>query len=54
LNKSLLDTDILSDITKGVDPTVVGNATAYRKVFTRYTISAVSFMEVIRGYVGRR
>ena len=50
LNKSLLDTDIFSDITKGVNPTVAGHATAYRKAFSRYTISAVTFMEVIRGY----
>jgi tRNA(fMet)-specific endonuclease VapC len=50
LNKSLLDTDIFSDITKGVNPTVAGHATAYRKTFSRYTISAVTFMEVIRGY----
>lgn len=49
LNKSLLDTDIFSDITKGVNPTVAGHATAYRKAFSRYTISAVTFMEVIRG-----
>ena len=50
LNKSLLDTDIFSDITKGVNPTVASHATAYRKAFSRYTISAVTFMEVIRGY----
>jgi tRNA(fMet)-specific endonuclease VapC len=50
LKKSLLDTDIFSDITKGVNPTVVGHATTYRQAFPRYTISAVSFMEVIRGY----
>ena len=50
MNKSLLDTDIFSDITKGVNPTVVGHAMAYRKAFSWYTISAVTFMEVIRGY----
>jgi len=50
LNKSLLDTDIFSDITKGVNPPVVGHAAAYRKAFSRYTISAVTLMEVIRGY----
>ena len=50
LNKSLLDTDILSDITKAVNPTVAGHAAAYRKAFSRYTLSAVTFMEVIRGY----
>jgi len=31
LNKSLIDTDIFSDITKGVNATVTGHATAYRK-----------------------
>ncbi len=50
MNKSLLDTDIFSDITKGVNPTVASHATAYRKAFSRYSISAVTFMEVIRGY----
>jgi len=50
LNKSLLDTDIFSDITKGANATVTGHATAYRKAFSGYTISAVTFMEVVRGY----
>ena len=50
MKKSLLDTDIFSDITKGVNPTVASRATAYRKAFFRYTISAVTFMEVVRGY----
>jgi len=50
LNKSLLDTDIFSGITKAANQTVVGHATAYRKAFSRYTISAVTFMEVIRGH----
>jgi tRNA(fMet)-specific endonuclease VapC len=50
LNKAILDTDIFSEITKGVNQTVAAHAMAYRKAFTRYTISAVTFMEVIRGY----
>jgi tRNA(fMet)-specific endonuclease VapC len=50
LNKSLLDTDIFSEITKGVNPTVAAHATAYRQAFSRYTISAVTFMEMVRGY----
>ncbi len=33
MNKSLLDTDIFSDITKGVNPTVASHATAYSKAF---------------------
>jgi hypothetical protein len=30
VNKALLDTDILSEVGKGIDPTVARNATAYR------------------------
>ena len=48
--KSLLDTDIFSEITKAANPTVLGHATAYRKAFSRDTISAVTFMEIIRGH----
>jgi tRNA(fMet)-specific endonuclease VapC len=33
-----------------VDPTVAAHATAYRQAFPRYTISAVTFMEMVRGY----
>jgi len=54
VNKSLLDTDILSEIGKAIDPVVARNATAYRKAFGRYTFSAVSVMEVIRGFQKRR
>ena len=50
MNKALIDTDIFSEMTKGVDQTVAANAKAYRIAFGRYTISAVTFMEVIRGY----
>jgi predicted nucleic acid-binding protein len=50
LNKAILDTDALSEITKGVNPTVAAHAGAYRAAFARYTISAVTLMEVIRGY----
>ena len=50
LKKAILDTDIFSEIIKGVDQTVAANASAYRTAFNRYTISAVTFMEVIRGY----
>jgi tRNA(fMet)-specific endonuclease VapC len=50
LNKSVIDTDIFSEITKGVNPTVTAHASAYRQAFSRYTITAVTFMEVVRGY----
>ena len=50
MNKAILDTDIFSEITKGVNQAVAAHAGAYRQAFSRYTISAVTFMEVIRGY----
>ncbi len=50
MNKGLLDTDTLSEVGKAVDPVVVRNATTYRRSFGRYTFSAVSVMEVIRGF----
>ncbi len=50
LNKTLLDTDILSEIGKAVDPVVLRNAATYLQAFGRYTISVVSVAEVIRGY----
>jgi tRNA(fMet)-specific endonuclease VapC len=50
LNKALIDTDIFSEITKASNRTVIGHATVYRKAFLRYTISAVTIMEVIRGH----
>jgi predicted nucleic acid-binding protein len=50
VNKSLLDTDILSEIGKGIDPNVARNATAYRNSYGRYTISVISVMEIVRGF----
>jgi predicted nucleic acid-binding protein len=50
LNKAILDTDIFSEITKGVNQTVAAHARAYRSVFARYTISTLTLMEMIRGY----
>jgi predicted nucleic acid-binding protein len=50
LSKALLDTDTLSEIGKGVNLTVAANATAYRRAFGHYTTSAVSVMEIARGF----
>ena len=50
MNKALLDTDIFSEITKGVNPTIAAHAATYRQAFGLYTISAVTFMEIVRGY----
>ncbi len=50
MHKSLLDTDMLSEVGKGIDPNIVRNATAYRNAFGRYTISVITVMEVVRGF----
>jgi predicted nucleic acid-binding protein len=50
VNKCLVDTDIFSEISKGIDPNVVRNAIAYRNVFGRYTLSVITIMEVVRGF----
>lgn len=50
MNKALLDTDIFSEIIKGVDQAVASNATGYRRAFGHYTISSVTVMEIVRGY----
>ena len=50
LNKALLDTDTYSEILKAVDPNVTRNATAYRQAQGVLTLSAVTVMEVIRGF----
>ena len=55
MNKALLDTDILSEVAKGIDQNVARNASAYRQAHRFLTFSVISVMEVIQGYqrVGR-
>jgi tRNA(fMet)-specific endonuclease VapC len=50
VDKSLLDTDIFSEILKGINPSVVAKATAYLSVFGRYTISVITVMEIAKGF----
>ena len=50
MNKALLDTDILSEIGKGIDKVVAGNASTYRQSYGFLTLSVISVMEVIQGY----
>lgn len=50
VNTSLLDTDILSEVSKAINPTVTRNATAYRQAHGHMTLSVISVMEVIQGY----
>jgi len=55
MNPVLLDTDILSEVLKGIDRVVATQATSYRKEHGYYTISAVTITEIIKGFqrVGR-
>jgi tRNA(fMet)-specific endonuclease VapC len=50
VNKSLLDTDILSEIIKGFDQTVASNAATYRRSHGHYTLSAITVMEIVQGF----
>lgn len=50
MNKALLDTDIFSELGKGMNAAVVRNGISYRNAFGFYTLSAVTVMEVVRGY----
>lgn len=49
MNKALLDTDIFSEVLKGIGPNVTRNATEYRQVHGQFTIPVVTIMEVVQG-----
>ncbi len=50
MDKALLDTDIFSEILKGVNRNVIVQATTYRAIFRRYTISIITVMEIVKGF----
>jgi tRNA(fMet)-specific endonuclease VapC len=50
MDPSLLDTDIFSEVLKARNPIVSRNATAYRQQFGRYTISAPTVTELVKGF----
>ena len=50
MDKALLDTDIFSEILKGIDQNVVARATAYRDAFGHYTLSVITVMEIVKGF----
>ncbi len=50
MDRALLDTDIFSEILKGVDRTVVARAIAYHTIFGRYTLSTITVMEIVKGF----
>jgi predicted nucleic acid-binding protein len=54
MRRVVLDTDILSEITKRKDPVVIGHATAYASEHGRFTFSAITAQEVLFGLRSRR
>jgi predicted nucleic acid-binding protein len=50
VSKVLLDTDIYSEVMKAVNPTVTQNAVAYRQKNGVLTLSAITVMEIVRGF----
>jgi tRNA(fMet)-specific endonuclease VapC len=49
VDKVLLDTDILSEIFKAKNATVVANAVAYKEAFGQVTLSVITVMEIVKG-----
>lgn len=49
MDKSLLDTDILSEFLKGKNPLVSQRAAAYLAAHGRLTLSSVTVVEVVKG-----
>jgi tRNA(fMet)-specific endonuclease VapC len=51
MSKVLLDTDIFSEILKGIDQDVAARAISYHNTFGCYTISVITVMEIVKGFV---
>ena len=49
MNKSLLDTDILSEVMRARNPALMQRALAYEGEFGRLTISVITVMEIVKG-----
>ena len=50
MDKAILDTDVFSEILKGINQNVATKATTYRTFFGRYTISTTTVMEIVKGF----
>lgn len=51
MDEALLDTDILSEALKAKDAQVLANAQQYLSQYGRFSFSAITFYEVLRGLV---
>lgn len=50
MKRSLLDTDIFSEILKNRNAQVAESAHRYRTAFGRLTLSAITVMEIVKGF----
>jgi tRNA(fMet)-specific endonuclease VapC len=50
MEKTLLDTDIFSEVLKKKHATVTSNAEHYRSMFGQYTISTITVLEIVKGF----
>jgi len=50
VNKVLLDTDIFSRVLRRYSPAIVARSTAYLANLDRFTISAITVIEIVRGW----
>ena len=51
MEKTLIDTDMLSEVLKGRNRIVAARAIAYRSVFGQLTFSSATKLEIVRGLV---
>jgi tRNA(fMet)-specific endonuclease VapC len=49
MERSLLDTDIFSELLRGRNKAVIANADAYLATFGRFTISVITVAEMVEG-----
>lgn len=54
MDKVLLDTDIFSEILKGINQRVAIRASTYRNAFGCYTISTITVLEIVKGWHKRQ
>jgi tRNA(fMet)-specific endonuclease VapC len=54
LDKVLLDTDIFSEILKGINQRVAIRASTYRNALGHYTISTITVLEIVKGWHKRQ
>ena len=51
---AIIDTDIYSEIQKGVNSRVVAKATSYKIIYDYYTISIITVTEIVKGWQKRQ